>query len=127
MNTLNSLSNNSRALNKGRQFQKRIEVSMVRAKFRLNRVEITEGIKKRRTASGMAYEKTERGAEIYDRCELRTLIFSPEYANNDPQHENTKFWDASPSGEIKLGTMNPDAWYYFTLGKEYHIDFAEAD
>jgi len=49
------------------------------------------------------------------------------YANNDRQHENTKFWDASPSGEIKLGTVNPDAWNYFTLGKEYYIDFAEAD
>jgi len=58
---------------------------------------------------------------------LRTLIFSPVYANNDPQHENTKFWDTSPSGEIKLGTVNPDAWNYFTLGKEYYIDFAEAD
>ncbi len=99
---------------------------MVNAKFKLQRVEITQGMKKRRTADGMAYEKTDKGAEVYDNCELHTLIFAPVYANNDPTHENSHFWDYSPSGEIRLGTVNPDAWNYFRLGKEYYVNFKEA-
>lgn len=59
--------------------------------------------------------------------EMRSLKFSPVYANNDPNHENTKFWNASPSGEIKLGTVNPEAWKQFELGKEYYVDFTPAD
>ncbi len=58
--------------------------------------------------------------------ELRTLEFSPVYANNDPKHENSKFWDASPSGKIELGTVNPEAWSQFELGEEYYIDFTPA-
>jgi hypothetical protein len=99
---------------------------MVKAKFKLNKVEITQGQTKRRTPDGMAYEKIEKGAEVYDHCELRTLIFSPVYANSDPTHENSRFWDYSPSGEIKLGTVNPAAWNYFELGKEYYVNFEEA-
>jgi hypothetical protein len=60
-------------------------------------------------------------------AELRTLKFAPVYHNGDPDHENTKFWDASPTGEIKLGTVNPDAWAMFELGKEYYVDFRPAD
>jgi hypothetical protein len=33
----------------------------------------------------------------------------------------------SPSGEIKLGTINPAAWEAFELGREYYIDFTPAD
>jgi hypothetical protein len=89
-------------------------------------LEITRGIKKRRTEDGTACAKTEKGTEIYGPCELRTLVFNPVYANNDPNHEITKSWDASPSGEIKLGTVNPDAWSYFAIGKEYYVNFTEA-
>jgi len=99
---------------------------MVRAKFRLNRVEITEGRTKRRTKDGNDYAKNDAGAQIYDNCELHTLVFNPVYANDNPRHENTRFWDYSPSGEIKLGTVNPDAWNHFQIGKEYYIDFTGA-
>lgn len=59
--------------------------------------------------------------------ELRTLKFSPVYANSDPNHENSKFWNASPSGSLELGTVNPEAWSAFQLGKEYYLDFTPAE
>jgi hypothetical protein len=59
--------------------------------------------------------------------ELRTLKLSPVYGNGDPEHENTKFWQYSPSGSISLGTVNPAAWEQFEMGKEYYIDFTPAD
>lgn len=64
--------------------------------------------------------------DAYEPVELRTLKFSPVYANNDPEHENTKFWQSSPSGTIQLGTINPAAWSQFEFGKEYYIDFTPA-
>ncbi len=91
---------------------------MVRAKFKLIRTE------------NSIYDKvTKRPDGGYDRepMEMRTLIFSPVYGNGDPDHENTKFWEASPSGEIKLGTVNQAAWEQFELGAEYYIDFTRAD
>lgn len=60
-------------------------------------------------------------------CEKRTLNFTPVYANNDPKHENSKFWDASPSGSLQLGTINPEAWSQFELGKDYYLDFTPAE
>lgn len=59
--------------------------------------------------------------------EMRTMQFAPVYGNGDPNHENTRFWNASPSGEIKLGTVNPAAWEQFEMGKEYYVDFTPAD
>ncbi len=56
-----------------------------------------------------------------------TIEMSPVYANNDPKHENTKFWEASPNGSIILSVINLDAVKEFKLGKEYYIDFAEAN
>lgn len=59
--------------------------------------------------------------------ELRTLIFQPVYGNSDPEHENTKFFNATPSGEIKLGTVNPEAWKFFDLDEEYLLTFEKAE
>lgn len=58
--------------------------------------------------------------------EMRTMRFAPVYANNDPNHENSKFWKYSPSGSIELGTVNQKAWENFKLGGEYYVDFTEA-
>ena len=88
----------------------------VRAKFRLDRVEqqlINTGA------------KNEDGS--WQKTEMRTLILTPVYGNGDPSHENTKFWKASPSGEIRLGTVNEQAWKQFELGAEYYIDFTKAE
>ncbi len=57
---------------------------------------------------------------------MRTLILQPVYGNGDPNHENTKFWQASPSGEIRLGVVNQDAWKHFVLEEEYIITFEKA-
>lgn len=91
----------------------------VRAKFKVQRIESTVGSK--------VVGRNEQGRDVYETCELRTIVLSPVYANGDPDHENTKFWQASPSGEIKLGTINPAAWEQFVLGGEYYIDFTKAD
>lgn len=90
----------------------------VRAKFKVQKVESTLFMK--RTG------KNEQGAETYENVELKTIVLQPVYSN-DPSSENAKFWAASPSGEIRLGTINPAAWEAFELGGEYYIDFTRAE
>jgi hypothetical protein len=80
----------------------------VRAKFKLN-----------------SY-KTSLYSQNGKTVELRTLEFSPPYSN-DPNSENGKFFNATPYGKIELGTVNPEAWKQFELGKEYYIDFVPAE
>ena len=80
----------------------------VRAKFRVTSITETENWNK------------ERGP-------VKTIKLSPVYGNSDPNHENTKFFEATPSGAIELGCVNPDASGQFELGKEYYIDFTKAD
>lgn len=41
--------------------------------------------------------------------------------------ENNAFYAATPSGEIKLDTLNDDAGKQFELGKAYYIDFTPAE
>ena len=41
--------------------------------------------------------------------------------------ENKRFFNASPSGEITLGCLNPEASAQFEIGKEYYVDFTLAD
>lgn len=102
-----------------------IFIEMVRGKFIVNRIEITKGSQRTRTADGSDYEK-ENGYPKTTMCELRTVVLNPVYAGNDPKHENSRFWDYSPTGEIRLGTVNPDAWEQFEIGKEYYVDFTAA-
>ena len=52
---------------------------------------------------------------------------TPVFHNNIPNHENNKFWDASPSGKLELGMINPEAAAYFKIGKEYYIDFTASE
>lgn len=62
-----------------------------------------------------------------DGTEVHTIKLSAVYGKNDPNHENTKFWKATPSGSIQLGCANPEATKLFDLGREYYIDFSPAD
>lgn len=96
---------------------------MVRAKFKLNSVASSLGTRRKRSADG-SYAKDGNGREIYEPCEVRTLTFNPVYGNGDPNHENSKFWDASPGGELKMNCVNQEAWERFELGKEYYLDFS---
>lgn len=87
----------------------------VRAKFRVSRVESSIG--------SLRTGYNSDGTPIWVNAELRTIVLYPVYANSDPQHENNKFWQDTPNGEIRLGVLNPDAASFFQLGSEYYIDF----
>jgi hypothetical protein len=82
---------------------------MVRAKFRLARIECS-------------VNTTYRDGQQTER-EMRTLVFWPVSGGSE---ENKAFWDATPSGEVKLGTVNPEAWSRFELNREYYLDFTPA-
>lgn len=58
--------------------------------------------------------------------EAHSIEMAPVYANGDPDHENSKFWAATPGGSIKLLVVNPDAVAGFDVSKEYYIDFTPA-
>ena len=86
----------------------------VRAKFKLTKVEST-----------FHFMPVPGQDKQYHNVEMRTLILNPVYSP-DVNSENRKFWDASPAGELRLGTVNPEAWSQFELGKGYYLDFTEA-
>ena len=91
----------------------------IRAKFKVDSIEITQGVSYPNTIP-VDYSK---GVPV----ELRTIKMSAVYGNNDPNHENTKFWAATPHGSLQLGTINPGAWAQFEIGKEYYLDFTPTD
>jgi hypothetical protein len=86
----------------------------VRAKFRVLRVEITQ------------ISTRTPGKDEYHATEMRTIILNPVYSSN-PESENAKFFASTPNGEIRLGTINPNAWSYFQIDKEYYIDFTACE
>lgn len=92
----------------------------VRAKFKVDEIRCSQTSRMIDPAKGYYSDNMEN-------VEIRTLVMSPVYGNGDPAHENTKFWNASPSGKLELGTVNPEAWRHFELGKEYYIDFTPAE
>lgn len=96
----------------------------VRAKFVVNRVERSSYSRAKQNPDGSFV--TENGRNVYERVEMRTVVMTPVYSDQ-PGTENKKFWDASPSGELKLGTINPEAWKHFELDKEYYLDFTPVE
>jgi len=97
----------------------------VRCKFKVDSIETTMSSTAKRDADGKLV-KDERGNYIYEPCEMATVKLSPVYANNDPSHENSKFWSATPSGQFHMGTVNKAAVAQLELGKEYYIDITPA-
>jgi len=100
----------------------------VRAKFRLDRIEITMQSRDKWDEQGKPV-KGEDGRSVYEKEECRTLVFFPVMPSSvaydgKGSTENTRFWRASPSGEIKLGIVNPEAWRYFEMGEEYYFDIS---
>jgi hypothetical protein len=96
---------------------------MVRAKFTYCGYDAILMSRSQRDADGNDM-KGEDGRVLYEQVEMRTLKFSPVYANNDPKHENSLFWRASPGGKVEMNCVNPEAWKQFELGKEYYLDFS---
>lgn len=92
----------------------------VKAKFKVNRIE--SSLQTRQKDPNRPWMEGN-----IEEVEMRTVVMSPVYGNGDPHHENTKFWNATPSGEVKLGTINPEAWGYFEIGKEYYLEFTAAE
>lgn len=87
----------------------------VRAKFKC--ISVTSSLGSRRAPDGKSYVE----------CEMRTVKLQPVYGNNDPNHENTKFWNATPAGAIELGVINLEAAGQFEIGREYYVDFTSVD
>lgn len=92
---------------------------MVRCKFKVDAIERTIGSK--------CVGQDESGRSKWAPTEMRSIKMSPVYGNGDPNHENTKFWQASPIGQFTLGTVNLEASEQFELGKEYYIDIESAE
>lgn len=44
----------------------------------------------------------------------------------DPNHENTLFWTASPSGRLEMSISNPLGAEVFEVGRDYYLDFTLA-
>lgn len=40
--------------------------------------------------------------------------------------ENKEFFRYTPFGRIELGTVNPEAFNQFEIGREYYVDFTPA-
>lgn len=91
---------------------------MVRAKFKVDAIERTMTLRKTGTKDGI---------DVYGPIEMRTVKLSPVYGKGDPAHENTKFWEATPTGSLTLGCVNLAAAEAFELGKEYYLDFTPAE
>ncbi len=51
----------------------------------------------------------------------RNLKFEFVYHNDDENHENRKFWDATPSGELSMYVQNPEAADQIEVGTEYYL------
>jgi hypothetical protein len=89
----------------------------VLAKFRVQKIEC------------QSHSRQEKGPDGKDRLvrkEMRTIVLAPVYSA-DPESENRKFWESSPTGEIRLGTINLAAAEYFELDGEYYVEFGKAD
>jgi hypothetical protein len=91
---------------------------MVRAKFRVSKIELTPGSK-------FVGKSETTGAPQYEATKLSTIYLYP-VTGSSPDDENTRFFASTPSGEIKLGTVSDEAASQFELNKEYYIDFVPA-
>lgn len=51
------------------------------------------------------------------------VLLQPVMGGSD---ENKRFYEATPQGEIKLGTINEEALAQFKIGQEFYVDFTPA-
>lgn len=87
----------------------------VRAKFTVSRIELTPGSR--------YVGKDGDGRSLYESCTMYTIYLHPVTGGDS---ENEKFFASTPSGEIKLGTVNEEAAKSFYLGKPYYVEFTPA-
>jgi len=79
-------------------------MTVVRAKFKVIRIERSEGWN--------------------NINEVQTIVLTPVTGGS---RENKAFYAATPAGEIKLGTVNAEAAEEFDLGAEFYVDFTLAE
>ena len=89
---------------------------MVRAKFTVSSVEKT---------MGSAPAPDEEGN--YLPVPVFNIKMNPVYGDGDPEHENTKFFNATPGGNIELYCVNENAAEIFEVGQEYYVNFTPAE
>lgn len=99
---------------------------MVRAKFKVNSLKYSDGQRVKLGPDGKPV-KDARGYDVYEPAPQVTIEMFPVYGNGDPNHENTKFWQASPSGKLELNCVNAAASDYFKVGQEYYLDFKKVE
>lgn len=68
-------------------------------------------------------DRIERSKGWNNIAEVQTIVLSP-VTGGSP--ENETFYAATPSGEIKLATVNAAAAKKFDLGAEFYVDFTPA-
>lgn len=96
---------------------------MVRAKFKVDSIEHTIWNHSPKLDDKGAHMKdAATGQWLYNKQDMATVKMSPVSANNNPDHENSKFWAASPSGSLMLGTVNMAAVAQLKVGEEYYVD-----
>lgn len=84
------------------------ENKMVRAKFACHGV------------SPVGTKDTITGYNIY----LGAVYNNPDGHQNE---ENKRYWELTPAGTIQLHTVNEAAANAFKQGKQYYVDFTEAE
>lgn len=96
---------------------------MVRAKFIVNSYEtsLQRGIKETPREDGK--QRSWNNPDDVETVECRTVKLS---AVADGSEDNKKFFRYTPSGNISIGILNPEAWKGFELGAEYYVDFTPA-
>lgn len=91
----------------------------MRCKFRVTKIT--------RSMGGKSVPDLENpGRSKWVPMEAWTVEMRPVSGNGDPSHENTKFWNASPSGEFKVETVNKEAVEDLVLDGEYYFDITPA-
>jgi hypothetical protein len=78
---------------------------MMRAKFRLDRI-----------------ERNGEGSE----SETCSIWMTPVMKTDNPDDENSRFWRWTPAGQLLLSTLNPAAVEGMTAGAEYYVDITPA-
>ena len=89
---------------------------VVRCKFKLQIVTRKLGSRYVRAAKA-----SERGT--YEPCEQYDAKFTAVYSD-DPESENKRCWDSTPSGTFEVTTIKEMPW---VLGQEYYLDITPAE
>lgn len=61
----------------------------------------------------------------YVLAEVQTIVLGAVSAEGSP--ENASFFAATPSGEIRLGTVNAEAARQFDLDAQFYVSFERAE